>query len=100
MNTPDIDIEALREWVRGMEDADIADGPSDFDGPSMAAARFLIDLADEGDELWRYDRCEHGADGGCFFRLDNDCGEHGMCAHHSHYCPGGSRVRVWPKETE
>lgn len=85
----DIDIERLREAVRWLPDyaAAMAERDDLLLAPLEdveAAIRFLLDLADEGGELWRItDSCAH---------------PEGWPAVSG--CDGGSCVRVWPKEGE
>ncbi len=56
-------------------------------GDTLAeVARFLLDLADEGGELWLFDEAPPSAQPCCC----DFCGDW-------HAAPGGSRVRVWPK---
>lgn len=84
----DIDIERLRlasERVRhGYVSGELNRGA----GIPMLldAARFLLDLADEGGELWMEKKCPHGM-------ALNYGHDHFLDGH----CDGGSRVRVWPK---
>ena len=61
-------------------------------GEVRLAAEWLVELADEGAELWAEKPCEHG----------RTTGEHEVWPPgepwHVYDCPGGSRVRVWPQE--
>ena len=64
-------------------------------GEVRIAAEWLIDLADEGSELWAEKPCEHG-------EIESHWLSHTCYSTHSldacPHCPGGSRVRVWPEK--
>jgi len=79
----DIDIERLRHALKEWDH-----------GETRIAAQWLLDLADEGGELWRETECPHGE----VFR-------HSLCQRAEHapsdclgWCDDGSRVRVWPPD--
>lgn len=80
----DIDIERLREAVGFYEPWVNNDSPELYQ--IVNAAEWLLDLADEGGELWMEKKCPH---------------EMALNYGHDHlldgHCDGGSRVRVWPK---
>lgn len=96
----DIDIERLR---RAADEWDASEQETDWQ-PLAEAARFLLDLADEGGELWQEKRCEehdelerHSLGRHCDHPDDGKSHDldSGVCR--IEWCPGGSRVRVWPK---
>lgn len=98
MNTPDIDIERLKESLAVLMDDNgclrlMTRHNADQFPPAIAevskAACFLVSLADEGGELWVKKPCPHGL-----------ITEHPRvhAALKVTDCPGGSSVRVWPKE--